>query len=533
MVATLLRLRLTTTLHQLRREWWRILVLIGGAVWAVSLLPSAWWISRALASQDGGVRSDALAAISGVLILGWVVVPVLITGLDDTLDPARFASLGVAARRIMPGMTVSAFVTLPSLFFAVVLGLLAASWRREGPAVLAVAFAWAALTHATMIVSARVSVAWTARILQSRRAREAALAMILVGALIATPIAYLVVSEGLETLVDIDVPALLETLRRIPVALPVAATDAAVTGAWWSVAWRLGASLAWIVLLHGVWRANVAHALVHPAFRGGGARARDDSVLAAAKRAERGRRGTVRRAQTAVRTRALRYWFTDPRYLTGLITVMTFPALFFMLVYPIFGSPVSVVMAVPVLLAGTVGWARHNDVAYDSSALWLDIVSGRLGIAITRGRVAGTLAWSVPLATVAGLAALGLSGRWDLAPAEFGAIAGVLGTSLGVSAISAVALPYRAPVPGGNPFSAEVGSVGAGFLAQIVSSIGAWVVAVPVTVPLALAIRWDARIGWLGLVLGVATGAGVLIVATRWAGRLYDRKSGRLINAVA
>jgi ABC-2 type transport system permease protein len=363
--------------------------------------------------------------------------------------------------------------------------------------------------------------------------------MIILGALIATPIAYLVVSEGLETLVSIDIPALLETLRWTPVALPVAAIDAAATGAWWSVAWRLGASLAWILLLHGVWRANVAHALVHPVFRGGGARARDDSILAAAKRAERGRWRKVRRetasrrAQTAVTTRALRYWFTDPRYLTGLITVMTFPALFFLLVYPIFGSPISVVMAVPVLLAGTVGWARHNDVAYDSSALWLDIVSGKLGTEVARGRVVGTLAWSLPLATFAGLAALGLSGRWDLAPAEFGAIAGVLGTSLGVSAVSAVVLPYRAPAPGENPFSAEVGSVGAGFVAQIVSSIGAWIVAIPVTLPLALAIRVDSRIGWLGLVLGVATGVGVLHASTRWAGQLYDRKSGRLINAVA
>ncbi len=533
MVATVLRLRLTTTLHQLRREWWRILVLIGGAIWAVSLLPSAWWASRVLEGQVAGIRSDALTAVSAVFILGWVVVPVLVTGLDDTLDPGRFASLGVVVRRIMPGMTVSAFVTLPSLFFAIVLGLLAASWRSNGPSVVAVAFAWAALTHAMLILSARVSVVWTSRILQSRRSREAALVMIILGALIATPIAYLVVSEGLETLLTIDIPALFETLRWTPIALPVAATEAAATGAWWSVAWRLGASLGWILLLYGVWRANVAHALVHPIFRGGGARARDDSVLAAAKRADMRRGRTVRRAQTAVTTRALRYWFTDPRYLTGLITVMTFPALFFMLVYPIFGSPVSVVMAIPVLLAGTIGWARHNDVAFDSSALWLDVVSGRLGISVTRGRVAGTLAWSLPLVVFAGLVALGLSGRWDLAPAEFGAIAGVLGTSLGVSAISAVALPYRAPAPGENPFSAEVGSVGAGFLAQIVSSLAAWVVAVPVTLPLALAIRWDARIGWLGLILGIATGAGVLVASTRWAGRLYDRKSGRLINAVA
>jgi ABC-2 type transport system permease protein len=508
-------------------------VVIGGAVWAASLLPSTWWASRALEEQNGGIRVDALSVISAILMLGWVVVPVLVTGLDDTLDPGRFSSLGVAARTIMPGLTVSIFLTLPSVFFLIVLGLLAMSWRPDGPGTLAVAFAWVALTHATMILSARVSVAWTARVLQSRRAREVALVAILLGALVATPVTYVLVSEGLDTVLNIDVPALLEALRWTPVGLPVAAVGAAATGEWWSVAWRLGASLAWVLLLHGAWRANVAYTLVHPTFRGGGARARDDAVLAAANRAARGRLGRASRPQAAVASRARRYWFTDPRYLSGLVSVMVFPALFFTLVYPIFGSPIAVVVAVPVLLAGTIGWARHNDVALDSTALWLDVVSGRLGREVMRGRVAATLTWALPLVVVVGLAALGLSGRWELAPAVFGAIAGVLGTSLGVSAISAVVLPYRAPAPGENPFSAEVGSVGAGFLAQVVSSISAWIVAIPVTLPLVAAICWDARIGWLGLVFGLATGAGVLVVSTRWAGRLYDRKSGRLVNAVA
>ena len=541
MVATVLRLRLTTTRHQLQREWWRLLVVIGGAVWAVSLLPSTWWASRALEQQNEGVRVDALTAIAAILTLGWIVVPVLITGLDDTLDPGRFSSLGIAPRSIMPGLTVSIFLTVPSAFFLVVLGMLATSWRPDGPATLAVAFAWVAVTHATMILSARVSVAWTARVLQSRRARGAALVTILVGALVATPVAYTLVSEGLETLLNIDVPALLEALRWTPAGLPVAAVGSAAAGEWWSVAWRLGASVAWVLLLYGAWRANVVYTLVHPTYRGGSARARDDAVLASAKRAVASRAGSAQRAvasragsaQRAVASRARRYWFTDPRYLSGLVSVMVFPALFFMLVYPIFGSPVAVVMSMPVMVAGTIGWARHNDVAFDSTALWLDVVSGRLGREVMRGRVAATLAWAVPLVTVVGLAALGLSGRWDLAPAEFGAIAGVLGTSLGVSAVSAVALPYRAPAPGENPFSAEVGSVGAGFLAQVVSSISAWIVAVPVTLPLVAAIRWDARFGWLGLAFGFATGVGVLVVATRWAGRLYDQKSGRLVNAVA
>jgi len=509
-----------------------MLVLIAGAVWALSLAPSTWWAARVIEEQGLGNQVDAITALTAVIALGWLVVPVLITGLDDSLDPRRFASLGVSARRLMPGMTVSAFLTLPALFFAYVFLTLATTWRYDGRA-LAVACVGALVVLAMVVFSARLAVAWVTRLLQSRHARAVVLGLVVLGGLVVTPIAYALVTEGLDTVLNIDVPALLETIRYLPIGMPSVAPRYAADGQWWDVAWRLAASLAWVAMIHRAWRANVAHALVNPLYRGEGVRAGTDALLGSARRNARRRFGRRNAAEEAVRARASRYWITDPRYMSGLISILVFPTAFFTLVYPIFGSPVAVVMAVPVLLAGTIGWARHNDVAYDSTALWLDVVSGRLGRDVMTGRVRATLAWAAPATLVAVVIAAAVSARWDLVPAEIGAVAGVLGTSLGVSAVSSVVLPYRAPAPGENPFSAEVGSVGAGLLAQFVSSIAAWIVAVPVTLPLLAAIRWDWRYGWLGLVFGTATGVAVLGFGTAWAGRMYDRKSGRLVNAVA
>ena len=141
------------------------------------------------------------------------------------------------------------------------------------------------------------------------------------------------------------------------------------------------------------------------------------------------------------------------------------------------------------------------------------------------------LATSVAAAAIA--VAVTVSGRLDLLPAVIGAVVGVLGTSLGVSAVTSVAMPYRAPASGENPFGAEVGSVGAGLLAQFVSSLASALVAVPVSLPLIAAVRWDANWGWAGLAFGSATGVLVLILGTRWAGTLYDRRSGRLVGAVS
>lgn len=534
MVATILSLRYTATMHHLRREWWRVLVLVGGAVWCISLLPSVVWISRALGSRQADIKMDAYGAIISVVILGWIVVPILVSGLDDTLDPARFAPFGLAARRLMPGLTVSSLLTLPSMFFATTLLAFASSWIPEGGGPYAVALVGALLSLATMVLSARVSVAWAARLFQSRRSREVAFVAALGGILILTPLASLLVADGLDALLEYDARPVLESLRLTPLASPIGAAGAAADGDWLGAAWRLGIAAGWVVALWFAWRANVSHQLVNPVSRGGGARARDDSMLKAARRRERmslSRRPSP--AVTAVRTRATRYWSSDPRYLAAAVSVAVFPIVFFMVVYPAFGSPLIVILGIPLLLAGTIGWGRHNDVAYDSTALWLDIVSGRLGRDLMRGRVTATLRWAVPVVLVGCAAAVGLSHRVDLAPGVVGAALGVLGTSLAVSAVTAVVIPYRAPVPGESPFAAEVGSIGAGLLAQAVSSLVAWIVAVPVVLPLLAAISGDARWGWLGLVSGTTAGFVVLWYALRLAGDIYNRKSGRLVAAVA
>lgn len=510
-----------------------MLVLIGGAIWSVSLLPSAAWAADLISEYVLGERLGILTAIIVVLLLGWIVVPVFVTGLDDTLDPGRFASLGVSIRRLMPGLTVSAFLTVPAIFFAIVLTMFASSWSPNGGAVVTIALLGVPLTLATFVLSARLAVGWSARLLQSRRSREITFIVILVGALALVPAAYAVVADGLDSILQYEVRLALEQLPRTPLAAPLGAAEAAARGDWLGCAWRMGMSAVWVALLWAAWRANVAYTLIHPVFRGGGARPHGDAILAAARRRELRDIRPNSRPRTAVASRALRYWFTDPRYLSGLVSVCVFPVLFFLLMNPTLGSPTWLLAIVPALVAGTVGWGRHNDVAYDSTALWLDVTAGRWGRAIMGGRIQATLTWAVPLVLVAALASIAVSGRVDLAPGIVGAALGVLGTSLGVSAVTAVALPYRAPAPGENPFASEVGSIGAGLFAQFVSSIVAWAVAVPVTLPLVAAVMWDARWGWLGLVLGTATGLLVLRAGVVWSGSLYNQRSGRLVGAVS
>ncbi|MFW2513833.1 hypothetical protein ACNI3K_08660 [Demequina sp. SO4-13] len=527
MVAAVLGLKFRVVRHQLRREWWRALLLVGGAVWSLSLIPATFWVQRFLSFETSDSRATILVAFAAVCAVGWVTVPLLVTGLEDTLDPGRFASLGVSARRLMPGLTIAAALTLPTLFFVAVFLILAGAWRYESTAVLAVASVGGLLTVALMTVSARVCVAWSGRLLSSRRARLGALVGAAVAFVLLAPAAWITFRSGLDSALAYEVPVILEWLGRTPVGAGMAAPGALAQGDPAGAVWRLALLALTVVVVHEAWRANVAFTLVHPTFRGAGTRRRGDAILDA----RGGGRGDG--VASAVRARSLVYWRTDARYIVSAIGVVTLPVVFFVLVVPILGLDERWALAAPVMLAASIGWGRHNDVAYDSTALHVDIVAGRIGRAAMRGRTQAVLVWSVPLVGLAAVAVLAWTDQWYATPGLVGACVGALGVTLGISAVTSVLLPYRAPGPGENPFGAEVGSVGASLVAQLVSGV-AMAAALPlVTIAFVLSLTADARWGWLALVAGVGLGTAGAVAGLRAAGALFDRRAGRLLAAVS
>ncbi|WP_062204202.1 hypothetical protein [Demequina salsinemoris] len=550
MVAAVLSLRWRTTVNSLRRDWWRILVVVAGAIWSLSLVPSLIWAEQVLWAQLVDLRADAMIVGGSVLMLGWTAVPLLVTGLDDTLDPSRFASLGLPLRRIMPGLGIAAFLTVPALFTLLAMLLLALSWRDDAAA-LAVGLVGAALTVAVMVLSGRVAVAWASRMLAGRRSRAAAAVTSIAGIAIVAVAGRALLSKGLEAVLEEDVPTLITALGTTPIAAGLAAPEFASGGDWLPVVWRLGLTAAWCLLLALVWRDSVARVLVTPPARSAGVTRRDDRVLAHADVAAAIRRrleaaaegpfGALARGLAralpspivrAVRSRALRYWSSDPRYLAAAAGALVGPVLLFGILLPALGTPGWVAFVMPATVATSIGWGRHNDVAYDSTALWLDVVSGRIGREVMRGRVEAMLVWAAPVVVATSLAAVQVAGRWDLAVALSAASLGVLGTTIGVSAVLSVLMPYRAPQPGANPFGAEVGSVGAGLAAQVVSSLASVVTAPLVMVPFVLAFVVHPAWAWVATVTGLSLAVLGVALGVRLSGRLYDARSGRLLGAV-
>ena len=533
MVATVLSLKYRVVRHQLTREWWRALLLVGGAVWSLSLIPAVFWVRLALADQPADVRGQILVGAAAVCIGGWILVPLLVTGLEDTLDPGRFAIFGVSAKALMPGLTIAVFLTIPALFFTVVFVVLAGAWGVDGAPVLAAAIAGGVLTVAVMVMGARVAVAWSARAVRSRRGRWLSIAAASGAAVVLGTTGWLVLRGGLESASTYELPLVLEWLGRTPVGAGMAAPGALRDGDLWGMAWRLLVMMAGVVVLHQAWRASVAHALVNPLHRGGGLQRRADALMAGARRRRLPHPWGSDDATRAVRARALVYWATDPRYLVGSIGVVALPLVLFTLVVPLLNLDQRWAFAAPVVLAASIGWGRHNDVAFDSSALWMDLSAGRIGRQVMTARTQAVLVWAVPAVLIAAVALLAWSGMWEAAPGLVGACAGALGATLGISALTSVALPYRAPGPGENPFGAEVGSLGASVVAQLISGAAMFAILPVVTAPFVLALTLDARWGWVALVTGIVLGALACVLGVRASGAWYDRRSGRLLAAVA
>lgn len=526
--------------HSLRREPWRLVLLACGALWALVSLPSLVGAMVWLAGGSVPVAHDILVVGGALLVLGWLVVPLLIPGLDDSLDITRFATFGVPVRRVVPGLLAASLLGLPTVFTGLVLLAPAVAWAGAGtrhvldvptppgPGAAIAAVLVAPVGLATCVVGSRLSTGLAARVLGARRSREA-------GAVVALLVTSLVVvgavglgSRGLEDVL-LQVPTIARALGWTPLglvwAVPAAVAEQDVLGA---VA-RAVLALGWLAAGLVAWGAQLRGALVRPVSRGGEVRRRRDAMLPAATGAVARSPRPERLVVLAVLRRSLRYWAGDPRYLSALLGAVVAPSVIVLLLATVVDAPAAVALALGPLMAGTIGWGRHNDLAFDGSALWMHVVAAVPGRADRLGRLLATAAWAGPATTAVGVASAWVAGRPDHAPASVGASLGVLGVGLAVSAVFSPLLPYPVPAAGENPYSAQVGALGASMLAQLVTSGATLLACSPVLVLYALALWWEPGLSVAVLLSGIAVGVGAAVVGVRSGGRVYDARARQVL----
>ncbi|WP_127793827.1 hypothetical protein [Agromyces sp. LHK192] len=520
MVAQFLRLRLQLLGNGFRRSTWHVVGIVLGLVYGLGLAIALFAVLVGLRGfDDVELLRDAIT-VAGALTLGGFILLPLIFGSDDALDPRRFALFGIPDRTLALGLGLAALVGVPALVLAIVLTGTIVTWSRGfGETLLAVVCAPIAL--ATCILIARVTTGIASLVLTSRRAKEF---MGVLGVLLLVAIAPVLVLLVTMDWSEFGVP-LLESaggfLGWTPLGAVFAAPGDAAAGAWGAALLKLLIAAGTAGLIWLGWQRLVAHMLVTPG--------RQPST-----RSYRGLGWFDLLPHTGAGTVAARtftYWFRDPRYWVAFIIIPVVPVLV-LVPLAIAGVPASYLPLIPVpLMALFLGWSVHNDVAYDSTAVWLHVASGVRGAADRFGRLVPVL--------VAGIVVIGLGSAvtvlvlddWRMLPSVLGVSTALLLAGLGIGSIMSARFPYPVVKPGDSPFQQPQSTGASGALVQTAVMLGALLVAAPAIWFGGLGIVVDPEWHVISLFAGVGAGLVVFVAGIFVGGRIFVRRGPEILQA--
>ena len=518
MVAHLLRLKLDLVRNGFRRSPAAIVGMVLGLLYGGAIVLAALLLLVTLRLEGDAELTRTMLTVGGAgLIAGWALLPLVLFGIDPTLDPTRFATFAVRERTLAVGLLLSALIGLPGIgTVLVVLGTVFASSRSVVATV--VALVGGALGLATCLIISRVVSGAAAAVLSSRRGRDVAGVGGLLFLLAVGPSLGFVNDGGLtrDRLV-----ALADVLAWTPLGWAWAASGDVMVGHWGAAGIRLLLAAILALVLFVAWERLLVSVLRNPrgtASDGGGAR-RGLGLFATFPGTPLG----------AVAARAGTYWVRDPRFNVPAIMTILLPA---GLLFPgLSGNGSDVVLAVmPLVSAYLIGWGQHNDVGYDSTAFWLHVASGVDGIADRVGRLfpSGLLA----LVCVPGYALLGplVGGSWALFPAALGAGVAVVLNGFAVASITSAVKQYAVPSPGESPFSSRPGSVGVTFAVQTVCGGAVMALSLPELVLFGVALFGYSWAAWTVLVLGPVLGVVAFVVAVRIGAGLFARRQADLLQ---
>lgn len=520
MIGRLILLKLLLLGGQFRRSPWQVVGLVLAVLYGASITVLLVVLLIALRYAPVELARTAVVLLGSVAVLGSAVVPLLL-GVDDTLDPRRFALLGMDRLRLAGGLIVAGLVGVPGLALVVVAFATVATWSRS-PASLAAALVAAPLSVLLCILLSRTAAGLAGQLLSTRRSREAVSGGTLVALVLLGPAAALLANLHYGA-------GLLRVLGRVVVALswtPLGATwaapaDAATGDAGGALA-RLAIGAGSVLALAAAWVALVARAMVTPVREG---RPQTVSGLGWFGRLPATPLG-------AVAARSFTYWSRDVRYRVSALVVPITPVAL-VLVLGLVDVPVRFLALIPVpVVALFAGWLSHNDIAYDGTAVWLHVAAAVRGTADRLGRLAPVLAVSVPV-LVAGSVVSGLvAGDPPVAIALIGVAIALLLGGMGFGAIASAVLPYPVPRAGESPFQQPNASGGISALVQSVLFVLQLVAAAPAAVLGLLGVLGaGVPLYWAALGAGVLVGLLVLWLGVTAGARVFERRGPELLAA--
>ncbi|MEU5130794.1 transporter [Streptomyces californicus] len=512
------RLKLALLRNGLRQSSGRRAAFIVSLV--LTLLLAAGQVLGLVLLRGNEHAGTVVVLLTGVVALGWAVLPLFFPSGDDTLDPTRLVMLPLRPRPLIRALLVSSMIGIGPLFtLCLAVGSVLA--LAHGAAGVLFAVVAVPLTMLLCVALSRAVATANVRLLNSRKGRDLA---VLSGLVIAVGIQFvnfgaqrLGQAGGLSTLDPVAA-----VVRWLPGASAVASVDAASDGAYAVAAAQLLISVAALVALMWMWQGSLVKLMTAP----------DGSTLAAAEpdRTGSGRRGLsalLPEGRTAtVMQRSLRYVARDPKTKAAWVTALAVGAIV-PLLNAVQGTG-SVYFAC--FAAGMLGMQMYNQFGQDTSAFWmvaLTISSPRDAYVELRARAYVLLLLTLPFTLVVCAVTAAVLGDWRSLPGALGLSFALLGSMLATGAVASALFPYSIPQEGAFK-NVVPGQGGLAWISIFGGMVAAGLLASPViaaTVWMHLADHHDAL--WLMVPGGLAYGAlvawaGLRIAAPRTANRLPE-----------
>ena len=521
------KLKLRLIAGGLRGRPARIVLFVLGVVMA-GLFAIGGYALLAVPGVVGDERAAGMLLQLGgsLLVLGWVVLPLLFFGVDESLDPARFALLPLRRRTLILGMFVAALAGLPALStLAATLGMVSTAAALGGSGA---AFAELAGVVGGLLLCVALSRAVTsafATALRSRRARDLAAVLLTLVAMLLGP-AQIAVLNGASGTDWARLSGTVEAVGWTPLGAPYTLGLEAAAGRWWAVPLKLVIVGATIVALLAWWSKTLESAMLGAA---GGQAANPGRRVAGPPVAQLLPRWLPAGRFGALVGREIRYWWREARRRAGLITFGVAAVVVPLTVTITNGETTRATTIGWMILVGVLGAINlANQFGYEGTAYAANIVAGVPGRVELHSRVVGLTVYVLPIMLVAATVIAVYAGHPAWIPGLLGMLLAAYGAGLAVSLPLSVLGAYAMPDTS-NPFAISSG----GGMAKSLYSFAAMLVGAVLCAPYLIAfLKVGDGLLWTALPVGAVYGGAVYALGAHLTGALLDRRMPELLQTV-